>query len=67
MTTAAERISPQTARDHLASSADALLVCAYDDEDKFAQNHLDGAISLSEFEDLADSLHRDREVIFYCA
>lgn len=60
-----ERISPQEAHEHLAAGA--LLVCAYDDAGKFSQNHLEGAMSLDEFEGRAESLPRDAEVIFYCA
>jgi rhodanese-related sulfurtransferase len=61
-----ERISPEEAYEHL-SLDDALLVCAYDDPDKFADNHLAGALSLDEFAARADSLPRETEVIFYCA
>ena len=61
-----ERIGPEEAHDHLMSNG-ALLVCAYDSPDKFADNHLGGALSLDEFEMRADGLPRDTEVIFYCA
>ena len=37
------RISPQEARQKV-TSGQALLVCAYDDPDKFQQNHLEGAL-----------------------
>ena len=67
MTAQAERISPERAREHLGSGAGTLLVCAYDDDAKFEQNHLAGAISLREFESRAGSLPKDREIIFYCA
>jgi rhodanese-related sulfurtransferase len=43
-----------------------LLVCAYDDEDKFKRNHLAGAISLAEFRS-RPSIDKDQEIIFYCA
>jgi rhodanese-related sulfurtransferase len=46
---------------------DALLVCAYDDPNKFTDNHLAGALSLDEFEARVGSLPRETEVIFYCA
>lgn len=46
---------------------DALLVCAYDNEKKFNDNHLKGAISLDEFQSIEDSIDEDREIIFYCA
>jgi rhodanese-related sulfurtransferase len=65
MAVGAKRISPQEAKEHLKSGA--LLVCAYDSEAKFRQNHLEGAISLDEFKAREGSTPRDREVIFYCA
>jgi hypothetical protein len=40
------RISPQVARDKVLDGA-ALLVCAYQDEEKFRKMHLEGAMSLS--------------------
>lgn len=49
------------------SSGSALLVCAYDDDDKFKKNHLEGAISFSEFKSKLPLLAKDQEVIFYCA
>src|SRR5436190_977319 len=42
-----ERISPQEARRHLDADRNALLVCAYDSQEKFEQYHLEGAISLA--------------------
>jgi rhodanese-related sulfurtransferase len=60
------RISVQETRQK-ASSGKALLVCAYDDADKFQNNHLEGAISFSEFQSDLPSLAKDQEVIFYCA
>jgi hypothetical protein len=61
----AERIDVRRARDHL--SAGALLVCAYDDEAKWRQNRLDGAISLADFRAQEQSVPKDRELVFYCA
>jgi rhodanese-related sulfurtransferase len=61
-----ERISPDEAYERV-SMDDALLVCAYDDPNKFADNHLAGASSLDEFEARVGSLPRETEVIFYCA
>ena len=60
------RISSHVARQKATSGA-ALLVCAYDDEEKFKNNHLEGAISFSEFKSKLSSLAKDQEVIFYCA
>ena len=48
-------------------SKTALLVCAYDDEEKFQNNHLVGALSLAEFKSKLPSLSKDQEILFYCA
>jgi hypothetical protein len=61
-----ERIDPQAARIHLASS-EALLVCAYDTAEKCQANQLDDAIGFTELEARAASLPRSQEIIFYCA
>jgi rhodanese-related sulfurtransferase len=45
----------------------ALLVCAYDSDEKFQRNHLEGGISLSDFKNKAGELSKDQKVIFYCA
>ena len=60
------RISVEEARQKVNSGA-ALLVCAYDDDEKFKKNHLLGAISLGEFLAKLHSLSADQEIIFYCA
>jgi hypothetical protein len=58
------RISAEAAHQHMVDD-DALLVCAYNNPQKFEQNHLAGAISLDDFRAQADSLPKDKEVIFY--
>jgi rhodanese-related sulfurtransferase len=60
------RISPQETRQKVTSGA-ALLVCAYGSKAKFDNNHLQGAISYSEFKSRLPSLSKDQEIIFYCA
>jgi hypothetical protein len=60
------RVSPEEAKAKVTSGR-ALLVCAYDDDQKFKLLHLDGAISLNEFNSQLKNLHKDHEVIFYCA
>jgi hypothetical protein len=60
------RISPQEARQKV-KSGQALLVCAYDDMDKFKQNHLAGALSFSELRSRLPALGKGQEIIFYCA
>ncbi len=60
------RISPEEAR-HKATSGQALLVCAYDDPEKFSQNHLEGALSFQELMSKLPELDTAQEIIFYCA
>ena len=67
MSARADLIDPEEAHEHLESDPDTLLVCAYNDANKYAQNHLEGAISLDEFAARAATLPKDREIIFYCA
>ena len=62
----AVRISQEDTRQRVVSG-EALLVCAYDDEEKFRTMHLEGAISFREFINQADSLSKGQEIIFYCA
>jgi hypothetical protein len=42
-----------------------LLVCAYEDEEKFQKMRLQGAISLNEFKSKLPTLAKDQEIIFY--
>ena len=60
------RIPVEEARQKVNSGA-ALLVCAYDDDEKFKNNHLQGAISLNDFRAKLSSLSTEQEIIFYCA
>jgi len=43
----------------------ALLVCAYEDEERFKRLRLKGAISLGELKSKLSSLSKDQEIIFY--
>jgi hypothetical protein len=61
-----KRISPEEARKKVESGT-ALLVCAYDDEEKFKKIHLESAISFSEFTAWIHALSKEQEIIFYCA
>ena len=61
-----KRIAPADAR-ALLRSGSAMLICAYDSQHKFEQYRLPGAISLKDFESQADSIPKDRHLIFYCA
>jgi len=60
------RVSPEEVRKKV-NEGKALLVCAYEDEEKFKKMRLEGAISLGEFKLRLSSLTKDQEVVFYCA
>ena len=60
-----ERVSVQEARERVRSNA-ALLVCAYDDEQKLNKMKLEAAISLASLESRVSTLPKDKELIFYC-
>ena len=62
----AEKISPQEARQEV-QSGKALLVCAYEDEERYKKVRLEGAIYLKEFRNKEQDLSKDQEIIFYCA
>jgi hypothetical protein len=61
-----EFVSPEETHQKLETGA-ALLVCAYDSDEKFKANSLEGAISLDAFQSKVTSLPKDQEIIFYCA
>jgi hypothetical protein len=61
-----ERIGPEATHEKLKAGT-AILVCAYDSEEKFHTMPLEGAISLSAFRSKRSSLPKDQEIIFYCA
>jgi len=58
------RIPPEEARKKV-TAGEALLVCAYEDEEKFRKLHLQDAISLREFKDRLPVLSREQHIIFY--
>lgn len=47
--------------------AGARLVCAYDSDEIFEKNHLDGAMSLNQLKSLGTQISKEDELIFYCA
>ena len=59
-----ERISPREVRRGLESGR-LLLVCAYEDESRFRQMQLVGAISFQEFQSRLPHLAKDQEIVFY--
>jgi len=60
------RVSPEEVRRKVTFGS-ALLVCAYEDDEKCKRLHLEGAIFLMEFKSRLSSLSNDQEIIFYCA
>ena len=46
-------------------SGKTILVCAYEDEARFKQLQLEGAISFNEFISKTPSLSKDQEIVFY--
>ena len=60
------RVTPQEVYQKL-KLAELLLVCAYDDEEKFRMMRLEGAMSLSEFRSRLPELPKNQEIVFYCA
>ena len=60
------RIAPEEVRQKVTSGS-SLLVCAYDDNEKFKRFHLESAISLADFESRLPSLEKSQEILFYCA
>ena len=61
-----ERIPPEEAFAEV-SSGEALLVCAYDDEEKCRALQIGGSLTLEDLERMQPSLPRDRRIIFFCA
>jgi hypothetical protein len=59
------RISPEEAREKMEEGA--LLVCAYDDEEKCKRMNLEGSINLKQLRLMEPSLAKDQGMIFYCA
>jgi hypothetical protein len=59
-----DRVSPERVREKVLSE-NALLVCAYDDDDKYGRMRLDGSMALSTFRSELSGLAKDREIIFY--
>ena len=60
------RINVQDARQAVTSGS-ALLVCAYEQDEKCNQIALEGSIPLSQFQQRLPSLSKDQELIFFCA
>jgi hypothetical protein len=60
------RISVQDALEEVTSGR-ALLVCAYEEEEKCKQVALEGSVPLTQFQQRVASLPKSQELIFFCA
>jgi hypothetical protein len=59
-----KRITPEKVHQKL-ETGKVLLVCAYEDEEKFKKLQLEGAISFNTFKSKLPSLSKDQEIVFY--
>ena len=57
-------IEARDAFEHVKNNA-ALLICAYDSDEKFHKLRLEGAIPLSEFKALSATVDKNKKLIFY--
>lgn len=48
-------------------SGDAILACAYEDEDKCQGMRIEGARTLAELEAMLPALPKEQPIFFYCA
>ena len=60
-----KRVTAQEALEKV-RSREALLVCAYMEDEKFRKMQLEGATSYSEFKKKVASIPKDKEIVFYC-
>ena len=60
-----KRVTAEEVYDKL-KAGKVLLVCAYEDEEKFRKLQLEGAISFNAFKSKLPSLSKDQEIVFYC-
>jgi nucleotide-binding universal stress UspA family protein/rhodanese-related sulfurtransferase len=61
------RMSAKALRQSMKGSRAALLVCAYESEDRFHELELQGAVSWKAFQSRLPTLPPDQEIVFYCA
>jgi hypothetical protein len=60
-----KRVSPQDVNRGL-EEGKTLLVCVYDDEDRFGKMKLSGAMSLKDFRSRLSAIPKNQEIVFYC-
>jgi hypothetical protein len=58
------RVKPQEVYPRV-KSGDAVLVCAYNDEEEYKRINLEGSISLAEFYSKLPQYAKDQEIIFF--
>jgi hypothetical protein len=63
----APHVPPHRVRDRIEGGSDMLLVCAYEEDKRFEQNELEGAIPLSELRSRLPALPKRTEIVFYCS
>lgn len=63
--TEADRITPEDARIEIQGGR-AILVCAYEDEEKCKRINLEYGITFKQFMELKPGLPKDQEIVFYC-
>lgn len=64
--TTVKKVTPDEARRRI-DSGRALLVCAYEEDEKFQSMQLEGALSLHQFRQKLPEIPPEQEIIFYCA
>jgi hypothetical protein len=64
--TDALRIKPEEVFPRV-KSGEAVLVCAYNDDEQYRKMQLEGSISLAEFYARLPRYAKDKEIVFYCA
>ncbi|SNB46060.1 ArsR family transcriptional regulator [Geobacter sp. DSM 9736] len=60
------RVDPTDARQRTLSGK-ALLACAYESDELFRRNRLEGALSMQELTSRLPGLDKNQEIILYCA
>ncbi len=64
--TEAPRIKPEDVYPRV-RSGEAVLICAYNDDERYRKMQLEGSIPLEEFYARLPGYPKDREIVFYCA
>lgn len=64
--TEATKIKPEDVYPRV-KSGEAVLVCAYNDDERYKKMQLEGSIPLEEFYATLPKYAKDREIVFYCA